>query len=83
MAESPLTWSDDALVVIDQRALPQQVRRLRITTVDGLVEAIRTLAIEIGGVRAAPPGTAVFNPAFDVTPAHLVTAVVTENVPLR
>jgi S-methyl-5-thioribose-1-phosphate isomerase len=31
-----------------------------------------------GGVEVAPPGTAVFNPAFDVTPAELVTAVVTE-----
>ncbi|MFC4375192.1 S-methyl-5-thioribose-1-phosphate isomerase [Nocardia halotolerans] len=32
-----------------------------------------------GGVATAPTGTAVFNPAFDVTPAELVTAVVTEN----
>ncbi|MGS2806061.1 S-methyl-5-thioribose-1-phosphate isomerase [Nocardia sp. MW-W600-9] len=32
-----------------------------------------------GGVATAPAGTAVFNPAFDVTPADLVTAVVTEN----
>ncbi|MEV0538575.1 S-methyl-5-thioribose-1-phosphate isomerase [Nocardia salmonicida] len=32
-----------------------------------------------GGVDTAPAGTAVFNPAFDVTPTHLVTAVVTEN----
>lgn len=32
-----------------------------------------------GGVASAPAGTAVFNPAFDVTPTHLVTAVVTEN----
>lgn len=31
-----------------------------------------------GGVAVAPAGTAVFNPAFDVTPADLVTAVVTE-----
>ncbi len=34
---------------------------------------------EIGGVPTAPAGTAVFNPAFDVTPPELVTAVVTEN----
>ncbi|MEV0059718.1 S-methyl-5-thioribose-1-phosphate isomerase [Nocardia sp. NPDC050718] len=32
-----------------------------------------------GGVSTAPAGTPVFNPAFDVTPADLVTAVVTEN----
>ncbi len=30
------------------------------------------------GVAVAPHGTAAFNPAFDVTPADLVTAVVTE-----
>jgi methylthioribose-1-phosphate isomerase len=31
-----------------------------------------------GGITVAPQGTDVFNPAFDVTPADLVTAVVTE-----
>ncbi|MET8649577.1 S-methyl-5-thioribose-1-phosphate isomerase [Nocardia aurea] len=31
-----------------------------------------------GGVVTAPEGTEVFNPAFDVTPAALVSAVVTE-----
>jgi methylthioribose-1-phosphate isomerase len=31
-----------------------------------------------GGRRVAPEGTAVYNPAFDVTPGHLVTAFVTE-----
>jgi len=30
------------------------------------------------GQRSAPPGIAVYNPAFDVTPARLVTALVTE-----
>ena len=30
------------------------------------------------GPRTAPPGVAVYNPAFDVTPARLVTAIVTE-----
>lgn len=33
----------------------------------------------VGGVEVAPAGTPVFNPAFDVTPAELVTAVVTES----
>jgi methylthioribose-1-phosphate isomerase/methylthioribulose-1-phosphate dehydratase len=32
----------------------------------------------LGGRSIAPPGTAVYNPAFDITPAALVTAVVTE-----
>ena len=31
-----------------------------------------------GWVRIAPPGIEVFNPAFDVTPAEYVTAIVTE-----
>ena len=30
------------------------------------------------GVRAAADGVAVWNPAFDVTPAELVTAIVTD-----
>jgi methylthioribose-1-phosphate isomerase len=33
---------------------------------------------EIGGCRIAPAGVGTFNPAFDVTPAELVTAIVTE-----
>ena len=33
---------------------------------------------EIRGVRIAPAGTDVRNPAFDVTPAELITAIVTE-----
>jgi len=34
--------------------------------------------ITVGGVRVAPAGCVTFNPAFDVTPAELVSAVVTE-----
>lgn len=33
---------------------------------------------EIGGVRIAPEGVAVENPAFDVTPARYVTAIITD-----
>ncbi|HZE33816.1 MAG TPA: S-methyl-5-thioribose-1-phosphate isomerase [Actinoallomurus sp.] len=32
----------------------------------------------IAGRRMAPEGSAAYNPAFDVTPGHLVTAIVTE-----
>jgi methylthioribose-1-phosphate isomerase len=32
-----------------------------------------------GWVRVAPPGVEVYNPAFDVTPASFITAIVTEN----
>jgi methylthioribose-1-phosphate isomerase len=35
------------------------------------------------GVRWAPEGVAVANPAFDVTPAELVTAIVTEKGVVR
>ncbi len=35
------------------------------------------------GVPSAPAGTAVYNPAFDVTPAGLVTAFITERGVLR
>jgi methylthioribose-1-phosphate isomerase len=35
------------------------------------------------GRRVAPDGAAVFNPAFDVTPAHLITAFITERGILR
>jgi methylthioribose-1-phosphate isomerase len=48
-AESSITWADGALLAIDQRALPHEFRWLRITTVDELIDAIKTLAI-----RGAP-----------------------------
>jgi methylthioribose-1-phosphate isomerase len=48
-AESSLAWDDGALLAIDQRALPHDLRWLRITTVDDVIEAIKTLAI-----RGAP-----------------------------
>jgi methylthioribose-1-phosphate isomerase len=35
------------------------------------------------GVPAAPAGATAFNPAFDVTPAALVTAIVTERGVIR
>jgi methylthioribose-1-phosphate isomerase len=31
-----------------------------------------------GGVRVAPEGTRVYNPAFDVTPAALITSIITD-----
>lgn len=37
----------------------------------------------LGGVRTAPDGIDVFNPAFDVTPNRLVTAIITEHGVLR
>src|SRR5271156_1746966 len=49
VAESSITWADGALLAIDQRLLPHELRWLRITTVDELIDAIKTLAI-----RGAP-----------------------------
>jgi methylthioribose-1-phosphate isomerase len=33
---------------------------------------------ELNGIRVAPEGVKVFNPAFDVTPNHLITGIITE-----
>ena len=32
----------------------------------------------MGGARLAPEGARVWNPAFDVTPAHLIAGIITE-----
>jgi methylthioribose-1-phosphate isomerase len=48
-ADRSLAWDEGALLAIDQRALPQDLRWLRITTVDDVIDAIKTLAI-----RGAP-----------------------------
>ena len=34
--------------------------------------------MNLGGVQTAPAGVAVYNPAFDVTPAELITAIITD-----
>lgn len=44
-----IDWGDGAVVVIDQTALPHELRTLELTDVDELVDAIRRLA-----VRGAP-----------------------------
>ncbi|MGV9673872.1 S-methyl-5-thioribose-1-phosphate isomerase [Nocardia sp. NPDC003482] len=49
MSEVSIAWVDGALVTVDQRALPRELRELRITTVDEVIDAIKTLAI-----RGAP-----------------------------
>ncbi|CQR59551.1 S-methyl-5-thioribose-1-phosphate isomerase [Streptomyces leeuwenhoekii] len=47
--ERSVAWEDDTIVTVDQRALPHAYRPLRLTTVDGLIDAITSLAI-----RGAP-----------------------------
>ena len=49
MDDSSLIWDDGALLTIDQRGLPHEVRELRLRTVDSIIDAITTLAI-----RGAP-----------------------------
>ncbi|MGA1794508.1 MAG: S-methyl-5-thioribose-1-phosphate isomerase [bacterium] len=39
--------------------------------------------ILLNGSRIAPEGVAVFNPSFDVTPHHLVSAIITEHGVIR
>ncbi|BBY08993.1 hypothetical protein MNVI_43110 [Mycobacterium noviomagense] len=60
---------------------PESTRDLATATGHGIVVEERDPAeiTHLVDVATAPTGTAVFNPAFDVTPAELVTAVVTEN----
>ena len=52
---------------------------------DGIVVEMRDPGeiTGFGGVRTAPEGISAWNPAFDVTPAELVTAIVTEHGALR
>lgn len=41
-------------------------------------ERAQTEVTEFAGKRVAPSGVSAFNPAFDVTPAELVSAIITE-----
>src|SRR5512144_2848884 len=47
--ERAVDWTDDAIVAVDQTVLPAELRLLRLTTVDDVVDAIRRLV-----VRGAP-----------------------------
>ena len=70
LPHSTIDWeADDGIadIEIEQRA-PEEV-----TTITG-----RTPEGEIETVRIAPEGSAAVNPAFDVTPARLITALITE-----
>ncbi|HEX7714173.1 MAG TPA: S-methyl-5-thioribose-1-phosphate isomerase [Bacillota bacterium] len=58
-----------------------------LSTIDFKLESGAEIPIEeraidevttIGGVRVAPPGARVFNPAFDMTPARYITAIISE-----
>lgn len=58
-----------------------------ISTIDINVDSGENIIIEercttevthFGGIATAPEGITVFNPAFDITPARLITAIITE-----
>ncbi|WP_433759350.1 S-methyl-5-thioribose-1-phosphate isomerase [Nocardia sp. CA-135398] len=72
MDDSSLSWDDGALVTIDQRELPHEVRELRLSTVDQVIDAIKTLAI-----RGAPAiGIAGAFGVVIATAAHTTDGVV-------
>ncbi|MGQ4614354.1 S-methyl-5-thioribose-1-phosphate isomerase [Nocardia sp. R7R-8] len=74
MDDSSLVWEDGALVTIDQRGLPHEVRELRLSTVDQVIDAIESLAI-----RGAPAiGIAGAFGVVLATAAHTVDGVVDE-----
>ena len=58
-----------------------------IATADGsaipIEERSASEVTDIGGWRIAPAGVAVRHPAFDVTPARLITAIITDRGVLR
>jgi methylthioribose-1-phosphate isomerase len=74
-AQCSIAWEEDALVVSDQRALPHELCQLRITTVDEVIGAIKTLAI-----RGAP--AIGVSGAFGVVLAAFAHAGDTEKVTL-
>ncbi len=63
-----------------------------LSTIDKKIRSGKYIPIEerhadevtiIGGAAICPPGTEVLNPAFDVTPARLITGIITEAGILR
>jgi methylthioribose-1-phosphate isomerase len=71
---STIDWSlHDGVAEIPIEARPA----LEVTHIQGRI-ASGSAAGQIASVQLSPDGTAGFNPAFDVTPARLVTALITE-----
>jgi methylthioribose-1-phosphate isomerase len=76
-----IEWTGSSLRVLDQTRLPWSEATLEADSVDAVVDAIKRMAVRgapLAGLAIAPPGTPVANPAFDVTPADLLTAIVTD-----
>jgi methylthioribose-1-phosphate isomerase len=62
-------------------AAPLSTIDFKLTTGDEIPieERDPTEIYQIGNTRICPPGTDFFNPAFDVTPAELIDAIITEH----
>jgi methylthioribose-1-phosphate isomerase len=74
LPSSTIDWTiDDGLnqIPIEARSADE------VTTIQGQIVG-GALAGEIASVQLSPEGSTGFNPAFDVTPARLVTALITE-----
>jgi len=59
-------------IIIEERAEDE------VTYVSGIVKNNKNGELEIKKVRLSPEGVKVWNPSFDVTPAELITVIVTE-----
>ena len=72
---STIDWSlDDGVAEI-----PIEARSAReVTHIQGLLDPAAGPADAIGVVQLTPAGSTGFNPGFDVTPARLVTSLITE-----
>lgn len=64
-----LQTPDGASIIVEQRP-GQEVTELTSSRIG--------MGGEGGGLPVAPPGTQAYNPAFDITPPELITAIVTE-----
>jgi len=49
-----------------------------VTYVNGIIKNNENGESEIKKVRLTPEGVKVWNPSFDITPAELITAIITE-----
>ncbi|MFH8516444.1 S-methyl-5-thioribose-1-phosphate isomerase [Streptomyces gelaticus] len=65
-----LGTADGASIVVEQRP-GTEVTELTLSQAGAM-------GTDVGGLLVAPVGTTAYNPAFDVTPPELVTAIVTE-----
>ena len=74
LPSSTIDWSlDDGVAEIPIEARSE----LEVTHIQGRISAGPAVG-EIASVQLTPDGSVGFNPAFDVTPARLVTALITE-----